>query len=107
VLAAPSAELRSRLEQASHSADAGRHPFDRRQACGENDAMGLAAYWAKDEKLSYSTFNVRAEEFTKKPAFRDAWRRGQRCLVITDGFYEWKRLDANCKETALRNRHGR
>jgi putative SOS response-associated peptidase YedK len=30
--------------------------------------------------------------------FRDAWRRGQRCLVITDGFYEWKKLDAKGKE---------
>jgi putative SOS response-associated peptidase YedK len=27
----------------------------------------------------------------KTPAFRDAWKRGQRCLVITDGFYEWKK----------------
>src|SRR4051794_38695061 len=25
------------------------------------------------------------------PAFRDAWRKGQRCLVVTDGFYEWKK----------------
>jgi len=32
----------------------------------------------------------RAEEFTTKPAFRDAWARGQRCPVVTDGFYEWK-----------------
>jgi hypothetical protein len=23
--------------------------------------------------------------------------RGQRCLVVTDGFYEWKKLDANGK----------
>jgi putative SOS response-associated peptidase YedK len=59
---------------------------------------GLLPYWAKDEKLSYSTFNARAEEFTKKPAFRDAWRRGQRCLVITDGFYEWKKLDTKGKD---------
>jgi putative SOS response-associated peptidase YedK len=55
---------------------------------------GLLPHWAKNEKLSYSTFNARAEEFTTKPAFRDAWKRGQRCLVVTDGFYEWKKLDA-------------
>jgi putative SOS response-associated peptidase YedK len=53
---------------------------------------GLLPYWAKDEKLSYSTFNARSEEFRTKPAFRDAWKRGQRCLVVTDGFYEWKKL---------------
>jgi putative SOS response-associated peptidase YedK len=34
---------------------------------------GLIAHWAKDDKLQYSTFNARAEEFTTKPAFRDAW----------------------------------
>lgn len=53
---------------------------------------GLLPHWAKDQKLSYSTFNARSEEFTTKPAFKDAWKRGQRCLVVTDGFYEWKKL---------------
>ena len=47
---------------------------------------GLLPHWAKDEKISFSTFNARAEEFTTKPAFRDPWDRGQRCLVVTDGF---------------------
>ena len=59
---------------------------------------GLLPHWAKDEKIAYSTFNARAEEFTSKPAFRDAWKRGQRCLVVTDGFYEWKKLDEKGKE---------
>jgi putative SOS response-associated peptidase YedK len=58
---------------------------------------GLLPYWAKDEKLSYSTFNARSEEFRTKPVFRDAWKRGQRCLVVTDGFYEWKKLDLKGK----------
>lgn len=58
---------------------------------------GLVPHWAKDEKIAYSTFNARAEEFTTKPAFRDAWKRGQRCLIVTDGFYEWKKLDATGK----------
>ena len=59
---------------------------------------GLLPHWAKDEKIAYSTFNARAEEFTAKPAFRDAWNCGQRCLVVTDGFYEWKKLDPKGKE---------
>ena len=59
---------------------------------------GLLPHWAKDEKIAYSTFNARAEEFTGKPAFRDAWKNGQRCLVVTDGFYEWKKLDPEGKE---------
>ncbi|MEH2480463.1 putative SOS response-associated peptidase YedK [Nitrobacteraceae bacterium AZCC 2146] len=59
---------------------------------------GLLPHWAKDEKISYSTFNARSEDFTTKPAFRDAWKRGQRCLVITDGFYEWKKINAKEKQ---------
>jgi putative SOS response-associated peptidase YedK len=58
---------------------------------------GLIPHWAKDDKLAYSTFNARAEEFTTKPAFKDAWHRGQRCLVLTNGFYEWKKLDPKGK----------
>jgi putative SOS response-associated peptidase YedK len=59
---------------------------------------GLIPHWAKDEKIQYSTHNARSEEFTSKPAFRDVWKRGQRCLVITSGFYEWKKLDAKGKK---------
>lgn len=59
---------------------------------------GLVPHWAKDDKLQYSTFNARAEDFRAKPSFRDAWKWGQRCLVVTDGFYEWKKLDAKGKE---------
>jgi len=35
---------------------------------------GLLPHWAKDEKIAYSTFNARAEEFTAKPAFREPTR---------------------------------
>ena len=59
---------------------------------------GLLPHWAKDEKIAYSTFNARSEEFITKPAFKDAWKWGRRCLVVTDGFYEWKKLDAKGKE---------
>jgi putative SOS response-associated peptidase YedK len=59
---------------------------------------GLIPRWAKDDKIQYSTHNARGETFRDKPAFRDAWKRGQRCLVITDGFYEWKTLDAAGKK---------
>jgi putative SOS response-associated peptidase YedK len=59
---------------------------------------GLLPHWAKDEKLSFSTFNARSEEFRAKPAFKDAWKRGQRCLVITNGYYEWKKLDTAGKK---------
>jgi putative SOS response-associated peptidase YedK len=52
---------------------------------------GIIPWWAKDAKLGFSSINARAETVDRTPAFRDAWEKGQRCLVITDGFYEWKK----------------
>ena len=59
----------------------------------ETMRFGLIPRWAKDAKMAFSTFNARAESVTEKPAFRDAWRMGRRCLVATDGFYEWRKSD--------------
>jgi putative SOS response-associated peptidase YedK len=52
---------------------------------------GLIPWWAKDAKVGFSSINARAETVDTAPAFRDAWKKGQRCLVVTDGFYEWKK----------------
>ena len=57
---------------------------------------GLVPYWAKDEKLAYTTINARAEEVAAKPAFREALKR-RRCLVPADAFYEWQKLDEKTK----------
>ena len=46
---------------------------------------GLIPAWAKDEKIGYRTINARGESVSDKPAFQ---RR--RCLILADGFYEWK-----------------
>jgi len=50
---------------------------------------GLVPSWAKEAKVSYATFNARAETVFTKPMFRRPIRR-QRGLVPADGFYEWK-----------------
>jgi putative SOS response-associated peptidase YedK len=36
--------------------------------------FGLLPHWAKDEKLTKSTYNARSETVASKPAFRDAWK---------------------------------
>src|SRR3954462_4704688 len=36
-----------------------------------------------------------------KPAFRDAFNRGQRCIVPVDGFYEWQKRPAGKQPYAI------
>ncbi|NPA92713.1 MAG: SOS response-associated peptidase [Chloroflexi bacterium] len=50
---------------------------------------GFIPSWAKDPQR-YRFINARAETAWQKPSFRAAFRR-RRCLVLADGFYEWKR----------------
>jgi putative SOS response-associated peptidase YedK len=50
---------------------------------------GLIPHWAKEPKTGYSMINARAETIADKPAYRDAFKK-RRCLIPTDGFYEWK-----------------
>jgi putative SOS response-associated peptidase YedK len=65
---------------------------------------GLIPSWAKDPKLGYSTFNARAETLATRAAFRDAWQAGRRCLVLADGYYEWRDTDNQPFAVALANR---
>lgn len=65
---------------------------------------GLIPFWAKDLKIGYSTFNARAEGLTARPAFRGAWQAGRRCLVLADGYYEWRDGDKQPFAVALANR---
>lgn len=51
---------------------------------------GLIPSWAKDMKLAASMINARAETIAEKPAFRTALAK-RRCLILCDGFYEWKK----------------
>ena len=52
---------------------------------------GLIPHWSKEPASKYATFNARIEGIETKPAFRDAWRKGQRCLIPALGYYEWRK----------------
>lgn len=70
-------------------------PVVRRRDDGQRELVmlrwGLIPYWAKDEKIVYSTINARAETVADKPAFREAFRR-RRCIVPASGFIEWETI---------------
>ena len=51
---------------------------------------GFMPSWAKDPSIGNRMINARAETVTAKPAFRQAFKK-QRCLVIADGFFEWRK----------------
>ncbi len=51
---------------------------------------GLVPSWAKDPSIGYRMINARSETINEKPSFRDAFKR-HRCLIIADGFYEWRK----------------
>jgi putative SOS response-associated peptidase YedK len=50
---------------------------------------GLVPFWADDPKIGNRLANARADGVATKPSFRAAFK-SRRCLVIADGFYEWK-----------------
>ena len=53
---------------------------------------GLIPSWAKDPNIGSRLINARAETLHEKPSFRTAFRR-RRCLVLADGFYEWRQAE--------------
>ncbi len=52
---------------------------------------GLIPSWAKDKKIAQ--INARADTAATKPMFRAAFKK-RRCLILADGYYEWKKAGA-------------
>jgi putative SOS response-associated peptidase YedK len=50
---------------------------------------GLIPSWAEDATIGSRLINARAENLEEKPTFRASYKY-RRCLVVSDGFYEWK-----------------
>ncbi len=65
---------------------------------------GLIPSWAKDKKIGASLNNARSDGVASKPSFRAAFKR-RRCLILADGFYEWKK--GTDSQATLPYSHGR
>jgi putative SOS response-associated peptidase YedK len=57
---------------------------------------GLIPAWSNDEEIRAYTLNARIETIKEKASFKNVINN--RCLVIADGFYEWKWLDEKGKK---------
>lgn len=67
-------------------ADAGDEAVPPREAL--RGRFGLLPHWAQDAALARHTYNARAETVADKPSFRDAWRRGQHCIIPAEAIFE-------------------
>jgi putative SOS response-associated peptidase YedK len=67
---------------------------------------GLVPSWAEDVKIGYKLINARLDTVAAKPSFRSAFKH-RHCLVLADGFYEWKTTGKAKQPFHIRMRDGR
>lgn len=64
---------------------------------GELLRWGLVPSWAGRPDTGLKMINARIETVAERPAYRRAFER-YRCLIIADGFYEWRRTPHGDKQ---------
>jgi len=50
---------------------------------------GLVPSWSEDPAMGARMINARSETIDQRAAFSEAFAR-RRCLIVSDGFYEWR-----------------
>lgn len=53
---------------------------------------GIVPYWTTNTSTGQKMINARIETIDTKPTFKFLLEK-KRCLIIADGFYEWKNID--------------
>lgn len=73
-------------------------PDDLRVLCPMK--WGLIPSWYQGEKKSFQfkTNNCQAENIENKRSYRGSLLKGRRCVIVADGFYEWKKLPNGNKQ---------
>ena len=59
----------------------------------EHMRWGLIPSWAKDKSIGTKMINARGETLLEKPSFKNLVS-SKRCIVITDGYFEWQNIGA-------------
>lgn len=68
--------------------------------------FGLLPFWARDRKLARNCYNARSETAATKPSFRDAWKRGQHCIIPAQAIYEPDWRSGNAVATRIEMANG-
>lgn len=61
---------------------------------------GLIPSWSKEESIGSRMINARAETLAEKPSFKRLLH-SKRCLVVADGFYEWRQESGTKSKTPI------
>ena len=64
--------------------------------------FGMVPKWARDHKISRSTYNARSESVAEKPSFKDAWYKNQFCLIPVSKIYEPRYFNSSNATTSER-----
>ncbi len=72
-------------------------PNDRRNAV-DHFIWGLIPFWAKDPSIASKMINARSETLAEKASFKHAYKR-RRCLILSDGFFEWAQIPGQKTKT--------
>jgi len=62
---------------------------------------GLIPHWAKDPAIGNRMINARLETVASKPSFARPFRSA-RCVILADGFFEWRKEGERKTPTMLR-----
>jgi putative SOS response-associated peptidase YedK len=65
---------------------------------------GLVPFWFRGEDpkaTKLTTNNARIEGLEQSKLYKPAVEKGQRCVVLADGFYEWKAGEGKAKQPYL------